>query len=85
MHRACQEQLPIINNCEEDGTAPGSFCQGCFSFRAKEFTSTRISGTNESKTNDVDKLNENSIEENKNHEEEVRVVGTVNELATTET
>ena len=55
MHRACQEQLLIINNCEEDGTAPGSFCQGCFTLRAKEITSTRKSGTNESKNNDVDK------------------------------
>ena len=50
--------ISAIKKCEEDGTAPRSFCQGCFTFSAKKFTSTRKSGTNESETNDVDKLNE---------------------------
>ena len=41
VHRACQEQFLMLNNCEEDGTAPGSFCQGCFTLRAKEFASKK--------------------------------------------
>ena len=80
VHRACQEQHLKINNFEEDDTVPGCSCHGCLTSWAKELTSTQKSGTNKSKNNDVDKLNVNSIEENKKNEEDLRVVATVTVL-----